>query len=217
MSTEQERALVREAKCLGVSRGVLPNAQYLSLSGGGDKGAFGAGLLVGWTAHGDRPKFKLVTGYPGGNDITLALQRGEVQARCGWSWSSIKITRSDWLADKRINLVLQMALKRSPELPDVPLVTDLARNDRERQILRLMLSRQAMGWPFIAPPDLPADRAQALRKAFDDTMKDPEFLAEAAKSNFEVAPVFGEDMQKIVERIMSTPRELASRAKHLVE
>src|SRR5438046_3431902 len=91
-------------------------------------------------------KLKLVSGYPGGAEVNLAMERGEVEGRCGWSWSSIKITKSDWLAEKKINLVLQMALKKSPELPDVPLVMDAARNERERQVLRLVLARQAMGW-----------------------------------------------------------------------
>src|SRR5262249_10557285 len=114
-------------------------------------------------------KLKLVSGYPGGPEINLAVERGELDARCGWAWSSIKITKPDWLAEKKINLLVQMALKKSADLPDVPLVMDQARSERERLILRLMLSRQAMGWPFIAPPDLPAERATALRQAFDDT------------------------------------------------
>jgi tripartite-type tricarboxylate transporter receptor subunit TctC len=161
-------------------------------------------------------KIKLVSGYPGGPEVNLAMERGEVEGRCGWSWSSIKITRSDWLAEKKINLVLQMALKKSPELPNVPLVTDLARNDRERQILRLMLSRQAMGWPFIAPPDLPADRAQALRKAFDDTMKDPEFLAEAKQRLLDVNPMSGTDIQKLVSELYQTPPEVIAATKAII-
>ena len=124
-------------------------------------------------------KIRLVSGYPGGNEINLAMERGEVDGRCGWSWSSIKITKPDWLTKKQINLALQMALHKNSELADVPLIMDLARNDRERQILKLVLSRQEMGWPFTAPPDLPKDRADALRAAFDATMKDPEYLAEA--------------------------------------
>ena len=161
-------------------------------------------------------KLRLVSGYPGGPEMNLAMERGEVDGRCGWSWSSIKITKSDWLADKRINLVLQMALNRSPELPDVPLVMDLARNDRERQILRLVLARQAMGWPFIAPPDLPAERAQALRKAFDDTMKDPEFLAEAKQRLLDVNPMSGADIGKLVGELYRTPPEIVVATKAVI-
>jgi tripartite-type tricarboxylate transporter receptor subunit TctC len=161
-------------------------------------------------------KLKLVSGYPGGPEVNLAMERGEVDGRCGWSWSSIKITRSDWLRDKRINLALQMALQKSPELPDVPLVIDLAKNDRERQILRLMLARQAMGWPFIAPPDLRADRAQVLRKAFDDTMKDPEFLAEAKQRLLEVNPMSGADIDKLVGELYQTPPEVIAATKAII-
>jgi hypothetical protein len=161
-------------------------------------------------------KIKLVSGYPGGPEVNLAMERGEVDGRCGWSWSSIKITKSEWLADKRINLVLQMALNKSPQLPDVPLVIDLAKTDRERQILKLMLSRQAMGWPFIAPPDLPAERAQALRKAFDDTMTDPEFLAEAKQRLLEVNPMRGVDIGKLIGDLYQTPPDIIAATKAMV-
>src|SRR3982074_924030 len=134
-------------------------------------------------------KLKLSAGHPGGPKSNLAMERGEVDGRCGWSWSSIKITKPDWVAGKKINLVLQMALKKSPELAEVPLIMDLARNERERQILRLILARQQMGWPFLAPPGLPAERTQALRQAFDTTMKDPEFLAEARQRQMDVNPM----------------------------
>src|SRR5262245_12269178 len=122
-------------------------------------------------------KVRLVSGYPGGPEMNLAMERGEVDGRCGWSWSSIKITKPEWLAEQKINLLLQMALQKSRELPEVPLIVDFARDQRDRQILKLVLARQQMGWPFLAPPDLPAERVQALRKAFDETMKDSEYLA----------------------------------------
>ena len=161
-------------------------------------------------------KLKLVSGYPGGAEINLAMERGEVEGRCGWSWSSIKITKPDWLADKRINLVLQMALKKSAELPDVPLVMDLATTDRERQILRLVLARQVMGWPFIAPPDLPGDRAQALRRAFDNTMKDPEFLAEAKQRLLDVNPMSGAEIGKLVGELYQTPPDIIAATKAII-
>jgi tripartite-type tricarboxylate transporter receptor subunit TctC len=161
-------------------------------------------------------KLKLVSGYPGGPEINLAVERGEVDARCGWSWSSIKITKPDWLKERRINLLLQMALKKSPELPDVPLILDLAKNERERLIVRLMMSRQQMGWPFIAPPDLPPERAQALRKAFDDTMRDPEFLAEARQRLLEVNPMTGAEIDRLVAEIYQTPPEVIAATKAVI-
>jgi tripartite-type tricarboxylate transporter receptor subunit TctC len=161
-------------------------------------------------------KLKLVSGYPGGPEVNLAVERGEVDARCGWSWSSIKITKPDWLAEKKINLLLQMALNKSPELPDVPLVMDQAHNDRERLILRLMLSRQAMGWPFIAPPDLPPERAAALRAAFDATMKDPEFLAEAKQRLLDVNPMSGVEIDKLVGELYATPADVIAATKAVI-
>jgi tripartite-type tricarboxylate transporter receptor subunit TctC len=161
-------------------------------------------------------KVRLVSGYPGGNEINLAMERGEVDGRCGWSWSSIKITKPDWLSGKRINLVLQMGLKKSSELPDVPLIMDFARNDRERQILRLILARQQMGWPFLAPPSLPAERAQALRQAFEATMKDPEFLAEAKQRQMDVNPMSGAEIDQLVNELYQTPQDVVAATKAVV-
>jgi len=95
---------------------------------------------------------KIVTGYPGGNDVNLALERGEVDGRCGWSWSSVKSTRGSWLTDKKMTVLMQLSLAKHPDLPDVPLITDLARNDEERAILKLIFARQALGRPYLAPP-----------------------------------------------------------------
>ena len=111
-------------------------------------------------------KFKVVAGYPGVNDLLLALERGEADARCGWSWGAVKAARPDWLRDKKIYIAVQFATAKHPELPDVPLATDLARNDRERAALDLILTQQVMGRPFAAPPGVPAARVAALRHAF---------------------------------------------------
>jgi tripartite-type tricarboxylate transporter receptor subunit TctC len=161
-------------------------------------------------------KIRLVSGYPGGAEINLAMERGEVDGRCGWSWSSIKITKPDWLTGKKINLLVQMALRKSSDLPDVPLITDLATNDRDRQILKLILGRQQMGWPFLAPPDVPADRAQALRKAFDDTMKDAEFLAEAKQRQLDVNPMTGAAIDQLVGELYRTPPDVVTATKAVI-
>jgi tripartite-type tricarboxylate transporter receptor subunit TctC len=159
---------------------------------------------------------KIVSGYPGGNDIVLAMERGELQGRCGWSWSSVKATHGAWIAQKKLNVLVQLALQKHPELPDVPLVTDLATNDEQRQILKLIFARQVMGRPFLAPPGIPADRAASLRTAFIETMKDPAFLAEAEKAQLEVNPVPGEELQKLVTEIYKTPPEVAKQAASLL-
>ncbi|MCC6890657.1 MAG: hypothetical protein IT536_19205 [Hyphomicrobiales bacterium] len=153
-------------------------------------------------------KIRLISGYPGGNEINLAMERGEVDGRCGWSWSSIKITKPDWLTKRQIKLVLQMALHKSSELPDVPLIMDFARNERERQILRLVLSRQQMGWPFTAPPDLPKERGAALRAAFEATMKDPEYLAETRQRRLDVNPMNGAAIDALIADLYQTPADV---------
>jgi tripartite-type tricarboxylate transporter receptor subunit TctC len=161
-------------------------------------------------------KMKVVSGYPGGNDIVLAMERGELQGRCGWSWSSVKATHGSWIAEKKLNILVQLALQKHPDLPDVPLVIDLATTDAQRQILRLIFARQVMGRPFLAPPGIPPERAAALRTAFMETMKDPAFIADAEKAQLEVNPVAGEELQKLVAEIYKTPPEIAKQAAQLL-
>src|SRR5262249_16493978 len=143
-------------------------------------------------------KFKIVTGYPGGNDVTLAMERGEVKRRCGWSWSSVLSTHKRWVEDKSITVPVQFSLNHPPPFPDVPLVMAFAKTEDQQQMFKLIFARQVMGRPYLAPPDLPKDRAEALRKAFMDTMKDSEFLADAEKSQLEITPVDGAEVEKLV-------------------
>jgi tripartite-type tricarboxylate transporter receptor subunit TctC len=161
-------------------------------------------------------RLKLISGYPGTAEVALAIERGEVDGRCGWSWSSLKLTKPDWIADKRVNLITQLALKKSPELPDVPLIFDFATNERQRQILKLMLSRQSMARPFAAPPDLPEDRKAALRAAFDRTMADAEFLAEAKQRGLEVNPVSGAEIDKLVGELYQTPADIVAELRAII-
>src|SRR5215467_13855894 len=161
-------------------------------------------------------KMKIVSGYPGGNDVVLAMERGELQGRCGWSWSSVKATHGSWIAEKRLNILVQLSLQKHPDLPDVPLIVDLAKTDEDRQILKLIFARQVMGRPFLAPPGIPAERVEALRKAFMATMTDPDFMADTEKSQLEVNPVAGEDLQKLVAEIYRTPPEVAKKAAQIL-
>jgi tripartite-type tricarboxylate transporter receptor subunit TctC len=155
-------------------------------------------------------KFKIVTGYPGGNDVDLAMERGEVMGRCGWSWSSVIATHQSWLDDKKINVLVQLSLKKHPDLPNVPLVMDFAKTDQQAQIFKLVFARQPMGRPFLAPPAVPADRVAALRKAFMETLRDREFLAESEKMKLEINPVSGDEVQKIVQDVYRTPKPVAA-------
>ena len=152
---------------------------------------------------------KLVTGYPGGNDVTMAMERGEVQGRCGWSWTSVKTSHSNWLKDGTIVILIQNALEKHADLPNVPFVMDLAATEEQKQILRLVFAPQKMGRPYVAPPDIPADRLAALRTAFNATMKDADFLAEAAKAKLEISPISGEEVEAIVREAYKIPKELA--------
>ena len=157
-------------------------------------------------------KLKIVAGYPGGNDIVLALERGEVKGRCGWSWTSLVAARPTWVREKKINILVQLALSKHPDLPDVPLITDLATSPSQRQMLRLIFARQVMGRPFVAPPGIPADRLAALRRAFMQTLADKDFLAEAEKARLEIAGVAGEEVQKLVAELYATPADVAQQA-----
>jgi tripartite-type tricarboxylate transporter receptor subunit TctC len=158
-------------------------------------------------------KFKVISGYPGGNDVVMAMERDEVQGRCGWSWSSVKSTHKSWIDDKRMIVLAQLSLNKHPELPDVPLVTDLAKTDEQRQILKMVFARQVMGRPYLAPPDMPRDRADALRNAFMATMNDKEFRAEADNLQLEINPVSGEDVEKLIREVYATAPEIIAKAK----
>jgi tripartite-type tricarboxylate transporter receptor subunit TctC len=162
-------------------------------------------------------KMKIVTGYPGGNDIDLAMERGEVQGRCGWSWTSLKATHHAWLDQNKVNILFQMGLTKQPDIATVPLVLDLAITDEQRAILKLMFARQVMAWPIVAPPDLPPDRAEVLRKAFMATEADKDFLADAQKAQLEINPVSGEDIQKLVQDVYRTPAALAHKVAEMLK
>jgi tripartite-type tricarboxylate transporter receptor subunit TctC len=157
-------------------------------------------------------KFRVITGYPGGNDVTLAMQRGEVDGRCGWSWSSIKTNHPQWVKDGTINLLVQLSLARHPDLPQVPLIMDFIKTEEQKAILRVVFARQVMGRPFLAPPGVPAERLAALRKAFDATMQDRQFLAEAEKLKLEITPVTGAAVQQLVTDVYRMPPEVLKKA-----
>ncbi len=158
-------------------------------------------------------KLKLVSGYPGAAEMSLAIERGEVDGRCGWSWSSIKSLKPEWIAEKKLNVLVQLNEHRSAELPDVPTIFEKASTDRQRQMLRLIISRQFMGRPFAAPPALPPERAQALRTAFTETMRDPAFLEEAKSVKLDVNPVGGAEIDKLIGDLYRTPPDVIAETK----
>jgi tripartite-type tricarboxylate transporter receptor subunit TctC len=157
-------------------------------------------------------KIKIVTGYPGTNEIQLATERGEVDGLCGLSWSTLKGRYPHWLKDKKANILVQAGIKKQPELPHVPSASELARQPDQRQILKLMLIGQAMARPFAAPPGIPADRKAALIAAFERATKDPDFLAEAEKLNFEVNPVGADKLDALLAEAYATPKDVIAKA-----
>ncbi len=162
-------------------------------------------------------KFKVIAGYPGGNDIDIAMERQEVQGRCGWSWTSARATRGHWFDEKKITILFQMGLDKHPRLPTTTLIMDLVKTDEERTMFRLMFARQVMAWPFAAPPGVPKDRVDALRKAFMDTVTGKDFLTDAGKGNLEVRPVSGTQIQQLIGDIYGTPPAIAQKASQLLQ
>ena len=158
-------------------------------------------------------KMKIINGYPGGNEVVLALERGEVNGRCGWSWSSLKASKPGWIENRSLTILAQLALSKHPDLPGTPLITDLAQTDEQRQIFNLIFARQELARPFLAPPNIPQDRLEGLRESFMATTSDREFLKEAETAQMEVNPVPGERVQEIVESIYrKTTPEVAQKA-----
>jgi tripartite-type tricarboxylate transporter receptor subunit TctC len=157
-------------------------------------------------------KVKLVAGYPGTNEITLAMERGEVEGLCGLSWSTIKTRHARWLNEKKINIIVQAGFKKEKEMADVPLVIEQTKDNEKLQILKLFLAAQEMARPFAAPPGIPADRKSALVAAFDATMKDADFLAEARKLNIDVNPVSGAEIDKLLAELYATPKDVLAKA-----
>ena len=162
-------------------------------------------------------KLKLVSGYPGGNDIQTSMEKGEVDAEFGWSWGAIKATKKNWLDQKKLDIVLQIGTAKSAELPNVPSIMDYAKNPLDRNALELLLAPDAFAWPFVVPPGVPADRIALLRQAFDETMKDLSFVSDAKQLGLEINSMSGEAMQAKIEHILGFDASVISRAKELVK
>jgi len=158
-------------------------------------------------------KFKVVTGYLGTQETILAVERGEANGRCIISLSALKAAKPDWLTQGKINILLQVGLTKSPDFADAPLLIDLAKSEDDRAMLQLLSAPSAMARPFAAPPGLSPATANLLRRAFDATVADPEFLAEAKTMHADLSPMRGEDVQRLVGEIYTTPTPIIQRAK----
>jgi tripartite-type tricarboxylate transporter receptor subunit TctC len=157
-------------------------------------------------------KIKIISGYKGGNEVFLAMEREEVMGRCGGLIASMNSTRPDWLPQKKVNIPIQFALERSSKFPDVPAISEFAKDARTKKILALIFSPQAMDRPVLLPPGVPQDRVKALRAAFKQAMDDPGFQEEAKKQKLEIEYVSGEKVAKIVETAYSFPPDIIKSA-----
>jgi len=162
-------------------------------------------------------RFKPIMGYDPGSGMTLALESGETEGVCGLSWSTIKAARPHWIKNNKLNVIVQLGLAKLPELPDVPAALDLVTDPVKKQVLGLILVRQELGRPVAAPPGVPADRLEILRGAFEATMKDPQFLAEAAKLEIEIEPLSAPEIDKLLADAFATPKAIVQEAAGLIE
>jgi tripartite-type tricarboxylate transporter receptor subunit TctC len=153
-------------------------------------------------------KMKVISGYKGGNEIYLAMERGEVEGRCGGLMSSINSTRPDWFPQKKVTIPIQIALERSPLLPDVPAVGEFTADERVRQVVQLFVSPQDMERPILTPPGVPTERVEALRGAFHAAMNDPGFVAEAKRQHLQIQEIDGIGVARIIERAYALPADV---------
>ena len=162
-------------------------------------------------------KFKLVVGYPDGNDVNLAMERGEVEGRSSSPWPSFLAATPHYVLDKLITPIVQVGIQKEAELPDVPLLRDLARADRDKQVLDFMSTAVAIGRPVATTPGVPAERVAALRKAFDDTLRDPDFIADAARERLEIRAMSGTALADLIKAVIETPADLRERVKLAIQ
>ncbi len=182
-------------------------ATFGGMAAGADPDVFTVAINNLFDAH-----VKLVRGYPGTNEITLAMERGEVDGLCGLSYGTVLSRHDAWLKNKDINLLVQAGIRKAKDLPDVPFLADLTKDKEKLQILKVIVAGQGMARPFAAPPGIPADRKAALRAAFDATMQDPDFLAQAAKTDIEVNPVTGAEIDAMLAELYATPKDIIAKA-----
>ena len=159
--------------------------------------------------------YDVIAGYNGTNDIGLAMERGEVDGACGWDWASFKAQRPDWLRDNKVNVLLQVSLEPNEELTrmGVPHVWKYVKTEENRKVVELVIGQQVFQRSYIAPPGVAPEQLAILRKAFDDTMKDPQYLADAEKLRIDISPLPGAEVQRIVQKLHATPKDIVEKAR----
>jgi tripartite-type tricarboxylate transporter receptor subunit TctC len=158
-------------------------------------------------------RFKIISGYGSMSTAELAIESGEVEGVGYWAWVSLKTEKPSWLRDKKVNLLFQTTQEPHPELPDVPLVSSLARDQEERDCLELLFARDVLGRPFVAPPGLSAERGAMLRAAFDATLRSPALLEDARRTQLEINPADGPTLERLLLHVQTFPAAVVQRTK----
>lgn len=162
-------------------------------------------------------KFKVISGYPGTTDAVLAMERGEIQGMGDWSWSNVKTRRPDYLRDKKVRVLLQVAVSKLPDLPDVPLAMDFVTDEKDRKVMELFLAQKSAARPVVAPPGIPADRIAAIRSAFEKMIVDPAFLKDATSAKIELDPAPAAEIEKVIKLFATTSDEIGLRLKEAID
>jgi tripartite-type tricarboxylate transporter receptor subunit TctC len=162
-------------------------------------------------------RFKVVTGYPGSSEVLLAMERGETEGFCSMGFPTIELARPDWVRDRKLSILVQLALRKNKDHPEVPLALDLAKTAADRQAIELVVSPNLFARPFAASPGVPEDRVSALRAAFNATMADPEYLADAAAKKLQVALVKGEQIDAVLRRLYDMPKSVVDRLRDAIK
>ena len=191
--------------------------------------AFTQEVTVGATGSGDvtsiyprvlnaliKTRFKVVGGYQGTSDLSLAMERGEIFGRLGWCWDCVKSEKPDWVGNHKIKIMIQLGMVKDPELPGVTHIFDLVKTEEDRQIVKLVFGSQDMARPFLAPPGVPKDRVIALRKAFEATLADKEFLVEAQRLNMPIKLTSADEIEKLISEVYATPQPVIDRAAAII-
>ena len=206
-NSEVEVAFVWHTSKIQTLQDAIAQESTMATTGGGATSAFMASAMNTFVGT----KFKIITGYPGTAEVTLAVERGEVDGHPSIFWTTLKATKPQWLANNQVRLLAQLALKKHPDLPDLPLLLDFAKTAEDREALELIFAAQLPGRPYLAPPDLPADRLKSLQDAFMATMEDPAFLAQAKKRDLEIQPMTGPDVKAFITKTYQTPKAIVDR------
>ena len=162
-------------------------------------------------------KFRVIAGYPGSAEALIAIERGETQGFCSMGFATLESVRPDWMREHKVNQLVQLAVRKNPDHPQVPLALDVARTEADRAALTLMFSPNLYARPFAAPPDLPLERTAALRKAFNETVRDPDYVAEAKARGLHIELVTGEEIERIIRQLYDTPRDVVERMREAMK